>query len=262
MNILLTGYKGFIGSNMLNALKDEHTVYTYEWGERFPYSLSGLDWVLHIGAISYTTEQDVDKLMAQNYEFSVELFEKCKKERVNLQYSSSASVYGLESDFKETSKCQPKNGYAWSKYLFDRYVRMAEPSVNIVQGFRYFNVYGPNEDHKGKQASPYHQFRKQAKETGVIKLFEGSEDFNRDFVPVETVIDIHKKFLNIPKSGIFNLGTGKTKSFLDVAKEIAAEYNAEIKYIPMPEILKDSYQKYTCADLTLLNEVLCHHSKN
>jgi len=121
-----------------------------------------------------------------------------------------------------------------------------------VQGFRYFNVYGPHEDHKGSQASPYHQFTKQAQETGTIKIFKGSENFLRDFVPVETVVDVHKQFFNVKETGIWNVGTGKPKSFKSVAEEIAEKYNAEIVEIPFPEHLKDQYQEYTCADLTKL----------
>jgi ADP-L-glycero-D-manno-heptose 6-epimerase len=106
------------------------------------------------------------------------------------------------------------------------------------------------------QASPHSTFAKQAKETGIIRVFENSEKYFRDFVPVETVIDVHKKFLKIDESGTFNIGTGTPESFLDIANKIAKEYNAEIQIIPMPERLKSSYQQYTCADLTLLNKTL------
>jgi ADP-L-glycero-D-manno-heptose 6-epimerase len=122
-----------------------------------------------------------------------------------------------------------------------------------VQGFRYFNVYGSGEEHKD-QPSPYTAFEKQAKETGVIKLFKGSENYKRDFVPVETVCAVHKKFLNVEKSGIWNVGTGIATSFEDVAKLVAEKYGATIEYIPMPENLKNQYQAYTCADLTKLKQ--------
>jgi ADP-L-glycero-D-manno-heptose 6-epimerase len=116
-------------------------------------------------------------------------------------------------------------------------------------------VYGKFEDHKGDQASPYSKFRKQA-ETGTIKLFEGSSNFRRDFVPVETVIDVHKKFFDITESGVWNVGTGVAKSFEDVAQQIASETGAKIEEIPMPEHLRGGYQTYTRADLTKLYETI------
>ena len=136
--------------------------------------------------------------------------------------------------------------------MFEKYLTEHKQTA-IVQIFRYFNVYGPEgEEHKGTQASPYCQFKKQAEENGYINVFEGSENYKRDFIHVSDVIDIHKKFFNINKSGIFNVGSGHTKSFLDVANT----FNVPIKEIPMPEHLKNSYQKYTCADLTKITKTI------
>lgn len=257
MKILITGYKGFIGQNMVNALRTEHDLTLFEWSDPLP-EFEGHDWCIHLGAISSTTASDVDQVLEQNYDFSRVVINRCEQFGVNLQYSSSASVYGLSDNFAEGAPKNPLSPYAWSKYLFDRYVEsfLAQGRFrNIrVQGFRYFNVYGPHEDHKGDQASPYHKFENQALETGVIKLFEGSENFYRDFVPVERVVDVHKKFLNVNASGIWNVGTGKPKSFQTVGEEVAAKYNARIEYIPMPENLKKQYQAWTCADLTRLSE--------
>lgn len=253
MKILITGYKGFIGQNMTNALKDKHELSFYEWGDE-PPELEGLDWVIHLGAVTSTTETDVDKVMRQNHDFSCVMLMACQVAGVNLQYSSSASVYGPTLNFNEDAPVSPQSPYAWSKYLFDRHVKINRFDKIVVQGFRYFNVYGPHEDHKGDQASPYHKFEKQARETGVIKLFDGSENFKRDFVPVETVIDVHEKFLNVKESGVWNVGTGRTTSFEDVAKNIADKYNAKIEYIPMPENIRAQYQTYTCADVTKLRK--------
>lgn len=254
MNIILTGYKGFIGGHMLTALESAgHSVSTYEWGESNLPSVMEQDWVIHIGAISSTTDRDIEKVMRQNFDFSRQLYNACKTYGVNFQYSSSASVYGLNSTFKEDARLDPRTPYAWSKYLFERYVR-DHPGGNIIQGFRYFNVYGPEgEEHKGDQASPHFKFTKQAKETGVIKLFKNSENFMRDFIQVQKVIKTHLDFLNINKSGLWNLGTGQASSFELVARTIAKEYNARVEYIDMPDILKDSYQAYTCADMQNLN---------
>lgn len=254
MKILVTGHRGFIGQNMVNALKNEHTLSFYEWGDS-PPELEGLDWVIHLGAISSTTEHDVEKVMKQNHDFSCIMLMACQIHGVNLQYASSASVYGLNTkNFKEDADLKPSSPYSWSKYLFDRHVKSQNFNNIYVQGFRYFNVYGPHEDHKGDQASPYHKFEQQAKTTGIIKLFENSDQYYRDFVPVETVVDVHKKFFNVKKSGIWNVGTGQARSFQDIAEEIAQKYNANIEYIPMPDKLKNQYQTYTQADITELKK--------
>jgi ADP-L-glycero-D-manno-heptose 6-epimerase len=255
MKILVTGHRGFIGSNLYDFLSKKHDVSGFEWGEKFPgYDF---DWIIHLGAISSTTETDVEKIMIQNYDFSVNLLKNCIKNKVNLQYASSASVYGHNKEFKEDSKVDPKTPYAWSKYFFDLYLSKRKFDI-IVQGFRYFNVYGPGEEKKGDQASPYHKFKKQYVETGKIKVFENSQNYLRDFIHVEKVCETHEKFLSIKESGLWNLGTGQTKSFLDVALSIAPIEC--IEYVPMPENLKNGYQKYTCADLSKLNNTLYKYS--
>lgn len=255
MKILITGHQGFIGSNMFDSLSKSHTIFTYEWGDPLP-NIKGLDWVIHIGAISSTTERDVEKVMKQNYDFSCWLLDSCIDSGVNFQYSSSASVYGFNKDFRESASVDPRTPYAWSKYLFERYanslIDLATTKGTYIQGFRYFNVYGPGESHKGDQASPYEKFKQQFQKHGYITVFENSEKYLRDFVPVEQVINVHEEFLNVPESGIWNIGTGKAISFQSVAES----FNAPIKIIPMPETLKNSYQEYTCADLTNLTETL------
>lgn len=253
MKILITGYQGFIGQNMVNALKDDHELSYYDWGNE-PPEMEGLDWVIHLGAVADTTETDVEKVMKQNHDFSCIMLMACQMNNVNLQYASSASVYGTGTDFREDAQKSPASPYAWSKYLFDRHVTAQKFDGIRVQGFRYFNVYGPHEDHKGNQASPYFKFEKQAQETGVIKLFENSDQYQRDFVPVETVVDVHKKFFDVKESGIWNVGTGRPTSFESVARMVADKYNARIEYIPMPDNIKAHYQSYTCADLTKLRK--------
>lgn len=252
MNILLTGYKGFIGSHLLRALKKEgHRVTTYEWGEILP-SVIGQDWVIHVGAISSTTERDIEKVMRQNVDFTIDLYESCRTFGVNFQFASSASVYGLNTEFAEFSPLDPRTPYAWSKYLCERYMTSNEGG-NTVQIFRYFNVYGPQgEEHKGSQASPFCQFKMQSEKFGQIKVFEHSEKYQRDFIHVSDVVDYHLKFLKCRRDGIFNIGKGKTMSFLDVAKT----FDVPIIEIPMPESLRHSYQEYTCADMTKTRSVL------
>jgi ADP-L-glycero-D-manno-heptose 6-epimerase len=254
MKILVTGYKGFIAPHIINALHD-HEVDVYEWGELF-HGVYGYDWVIHVGAISSTTERNVDKVLLQNYEFSKRIFDDCKTFGVNLQFSSSASVYGLGKDFSESSQVDPRNAYAWSKYLFERYANQNQGG-NIVQIFRYFNVYGPGEDHKGNQASPFNQFERQHRATGKVKVFHNSDQYRRDFIHVDRIAELHRKFLDIPESGLWNFGTGQTQSFLDVAKT----FTDNIEYIDMPEQLKCSYQTYTCADTIKLNRTLDKYTK-
>jgi len=256
VNILLTGYKGFIGSHMLTALEAAgHNVSTFEWGEVAP-SIMEQDWVIHMGAISSTTERDVDKVLRQNYDFTRQLYNACKTYGVNFQFASSASVYGLGNNFKEDAPVDPRTPYAFSKYLVERYIH-DHPMGATTQVFRYFNVYGPEgEEHKGDQASPYYKFTQQAKVHGRIKLFDNSRNYHRDFIHVSDVVNTHLKFLDIPESGLWNLGTGKTKSFYDVATEIGIKYPSIVEQIPMPKELESSYQKYTCADRTELDKYL------
>lgn len=257
MKILITGHKGFIGQHAVEKCQSLNIPYiTYEWGEPYP-DLLGVTHAMHFGAISSTTETDVEKVMRQNYDCSLRLLVDCDYRSIHMQWSSSASVYGLGEVFTEDAPVDPRTPYAWSKYLFERFCNKNK-GLNIpVQGFRYFNVYGDKgEDHKGDQASPYHKFRKQATETGVIRIFEGSENYLRDFVHVDQVLDTQFKFLNIKDSGIWNIGTGVAKSFRTVAEEVVEKYGGEIEEIPMPENLKNSYQRYTCADLTKLNSTL------
>lgn len=254
MKVLITGYKGFIGQNLVKYIKDntDWELSLYEWGEDI-LSVMEQDWVIHIGAISSTTERDLDKVMRQNVDFTKTLFDACKTYGVNLQYSSSASLYGMGQDFKETAQLDPRTPYAWSKYLCEYYHKQHQGG-NIVQGFRYFNVYGNYEEHKGSQGSPISQFSQQAK-SGEIKLFYNSEQYQRDFVAVEDVCRVHIEFIKkVKTSGIWNVGTGKTCSFQRIADLISKKYNASIKYVDMPEILKHSYQEYTCADLTNLED--------
>ena len=249
MKILLTGYKGFIGSHMFRALEAHgHDVSVDDWGEILP-SVMEQDWVIHMGAISSTTERNIEKVMQQNVDFTQQLYQACHAFGVNFQYASSASVYGLVSTFREDAELDPRTPYAWSKYLTERYIQR-HPMGPRAQIFRYFTVYGPEgEEHKGSQASPYAQFKRQAKETGRIQVFEGSDRFLRDFVPVSKIVDTHLKFLTVKESGIWNVGTGQPRSFMSVAEE----FGVPVTTVPMPDILKDSYQKYTCADMTRYN---------
>jgi ADP-L-glycero-D-manno-heptose 6-epimerase len=235
MRILITGYKGFIGQNMVKALPD-HDLDLCEWGD--DYSLYGIDRVIHLGAISDTRCDDWVALRKQNVGYSITLMERCQEYEIPIQLASSASVYGPDNTtFKETDPVAPANLYAESKALIERYFHEMRP-IAPVQIFRYFNVYGPHEDHKGDQASPFHKFCEQAK----------------DFIHVDEVIKIHKRFFKVQDSGIWNVGSGHTMSFFDIARLASYEFSAKIETIPMPSL--NGYQKYTRADMTKLNRTL------
>jgi ADP-L-glycero-D-manno-heptose 6-epimerase len=261
MKVLVTGSKGFIGQNLLEKLPSDWFVTSFDIKDNpetrpRDLDLSGVNWVVHIGALSSTTEKDVRRVMDLNLSWSIELLEEAEKARANFQWSSSASVYGRSNQpMKEADRANPRNLYAMSKYLFEEYVKNSQSNI-IRQGFRYFNVYGPHEDHKGSQASPYHQFARQARETGVIQVFEGSESCLRDFIHADRVVDAHLKMMSVHDSGIFNVGTGNPRSFLDVARDVALFYNARIEVVPFPDHLKEHYQYYTCADTSMLDSII------
>jgi ADP-L-glycero-D-manno-heptose 6-epimerase len=251
MHILVTGHRGFIGQNMVHGLAPDHKVTGYEWGDA-PYSLDGVDWVIHLGGISSTTCTDQQALKTQNYDFTVNLVERCVQRNIPIQIASSASVYGTQNTtFKETDPVDPRTPYAKSKAAIEAFCGGLDPS-SPVQLFRYFNVYGPHEDHKGDQASPQHKFAKEAEKTGRVRLFVGSKEFCRDFISVQQVVQIHKAFFYVQESGIWNVGSGIAMSFYEVALGICPN----IEWISMPENLKSGYQKYTQADLTKLNQIL------
>lgn len=258
MKILVTGHKGFIGQNLTSYFMQQG--YEVEGWEYMPNTIpdpSSYDWVVHLGAISDTTFSDIDQIMEQNYEYSLRLLQVCNTMGINFQYASSASVYGPTQHFTEDGLLFPQSPYAWSKYLFDRFVTQNLDDFDItVQGFRYFNVYGPYENNKKEQASPYTKFINQAIENNVIKIFENSANYFRDFVCVEDVCKVHKKMMETTSEGIYNVGTGNPVSFETVAKIIASKYEVNIEYIPIPDNLKLQYQKYTNADLNKLNSII------
>lgn len=291
--IIVTGGAGFIGSNIVKHLnqaghQDILVVDDLTEGHKFR-NLVGLqiqDYmdksvflkciknnesfgqdiqaIFHEGACSDTTEWNGQFMMENNYEYSKSVFHYAIERGVPFLYASSAAVYGAGKIFKEEKQFEsPLNVYGYSKYLFDQYVRQHEHMINSqVVGFRYFNVYGPNEQHKGSMASVAFHLNNQLKDTGKIKLFEGCDgyangDQHRDFVYVDDVAAVNLWFMQNPKStGIFNLGTGRSQPFNDIAKSVIAWHNrGELEYIPFPEHLKGCYQSFTQADISKLRNV-------
>lgn len=281
--IIVTGGAGFIGSNIIKGLNDlgiDDILVVDNIGTSNKYlNLNGLKFkdilhkddflqrlgqfehvetVFHQGACSSTTETDGNYMLRNNYEYTKSMLKACVNWKSKLIYASSASVYGNgENGFVEKVECEyPLNVYASSKWLFDNYLRNSFAKLEIpVVGLRYFNVYGPQENHKGSMASVAYHFFKQIQEGGKMKLFEGSETFLRDFVYVEDAVKVNLFFLENTISGIFNCGTGEARSFLDMAKVFQGlNPGSDIEFVPFPDHLKGKYQTYTCADLDALRK--------
>jgi ADP-L-glycero-D-manno-heptose 6-epimerase len=242
--IILTGSSGFIGQNFLKQLSEP--VICVEKDDCFKFLSSFDRWdevslILHQGAISSTTERNIATLHHHNVAFTLQLFDYAIKYQIPVKFASSASVYG-----NTNGQINPLNYYAITKLQIDYFIQDNLDKFSHISSYRYFNVYGSGEDHKGDQASPISKFTKQIKETGKLKLFEGSDKFLRDFVCVNDIVNIVLN--NEAPSGIYDLGTGNPISFQEVAELVAKKEGGEIEYIPFPEHLQGKYQTYTCAD--------------
>ena len=298
MYYIVTGAAGFIGSRLVEALNRRGVseiiavdnlahadkfrnlagceIADYVDQSEFLSEIEKLDGaveaVFHQGACSDTTETDGRYMMENNYRYSRRLLEWCQGEDVPLIYASSAAVYGAGPDFREERRCEnPLNVYGYSKFLFDQTVRRTLPETNSqIVGLRYFNVYGPNEAHKGHMASvAFHAFN-QFRVEGRVKLFVGSGGYGdgeqrRDFVHVDDAVAVNLWMLERRGvSGIFNCGTGRAQTFNEVAAAVintlrgtraSAQELAEeklIHYVPFPAQLQGKYQSYTQADLSML----------
>ena len=260
--IILTGSQGFIGQNFLKHLKEP--VIEVEQQNCFEFLHNFENWnevslILHQGAISSTTERNINKLHHYNVEFTLLLFEKAIEYQIPVKFASSASVYG-----NTQGDINPLNYYAITKLQVDYFIQDNLNKFSSIQSYRYYNVYGNQEDHKGDQASPISKFTKQVRETGKLKLFTGSHEFLRDFVCVNDIVNV---VLNNDKpSGIYDLGTSNPISFQEVAELVIQKEGGEIEYIPFPDHLRDKYQTYTCAqkefDYNFMSvaSYLSHHS--
>jgi len=261
LRVCVTGASGFIGSNLVSLL-EEKRFEVIKCDPRDPESLSAdlliskiekgkVDAVIHLGAISSTVETDTVAISTNNILLSCRLLEKCITEGVPFSYASSASVYGSgELGFSEAQAMTPLNYYSISKASFDSFVLRKikdNPDAKIF-GMRYFNVYGSNEAHKKDMASPVYKFFDQSLKERKIRLFEGSENFKRDFIHVKDAAQITIDSIGFKESGIYNVGTGDATSFKEVAQIIAPLLDSEIIEIPFPVHLKEKYQVYTCSD--------------
>lgn len=285
--IIVTGGAGFIGSNVIRGLnessaeRDILVVDNLENGakhrnlNRLAFAdymdkrdlldalpkLGSVQAVFHQGACSSTTESDGRYMMENNYAYSKALLHFCLERGIPFIYASSAAVYGDgQAGFTETPECEyPLNVYGFSKLAFDNYVRRnALDAKSPVVGLRYFNVYGPQEAHKGRMASvAYHLFQQQSRGE-AMRLFEGSEGFKRDFVHVSDVVAVNLHFLQRGGSGIYNCGTGEARSFTDIAHALRAHTGkGELKSVPFPADLEGKYQRFTEASLAALRGTGC-----
>lgn len=243
--IILTGSSGFIGKKFLEKLKDNNII-CLEKDDCFNFLQTFSDWdqislILHQGAISSTTEKDINLLHQYNVSYTLQLFDYAIKYQIPVKFASSASVYG-----NTNGQINPLNHYAITKLQIDYFIQDNLDKFKSIQSFRYFNVYGEGEDHKGDQASPISKFTKQIRETGKLKLFEKSNQFLRDFICVDDVVNIVLN--NKHPSGIYDLGTSNPISFQEVAELVIRKEGGEIEFIPFPNHLQGKYQTYTCAD--------------
>lgn len=297
--VFVTGGAGFIGSNIAATLGEDRDLdvvvcdrlreaelgkwrnlakhpiadfvapeATFDWLEA---NRQDVEMVVHMGAISSTTEPDADRIIHNNFTLSRDLFRWCADRQRRLVYASSAATYGAgeqgfddDNDYEALARLRPLNTYGWSKALFDLFaVRQAARGDAPPQwvGLKFFNVYGPNEEHKHGMKSVAAQIWPKVREGQPVQLFksyrEGVPDGGqkRDFVYVRDAADVTAWLFRNPEvSGIYNLGSGRARTFEDMARQVfaAAGKNAQIDYVPMPETIRDKYQYFTEARMTRL----------
>jgi len=295
--IIVTGGAGFIGSNLLAGLEGRGELVVVDWlgqGEQWrniakreladiirpedlPNYLASLsadqvEAIIHMGAISATTEQNVDRIIENNVRLSLDLFRWCGRHKVRFLYASSAATYGdgsqgfVDDDSIDAlSALRPLNAYGWSKHVVDRRLaRMLREGGGLPPqcvGLKFFNVYGPNETHKGNMRSVVHQLQPKVAAGEAATLFRSHRpDYEdggqlRDFIYVKDVVDVVTWLFDHPEvQGLYNVGTGQARSFADLAKAVFAANgrDPELQFIDTPESIREKYQYFTEADMSKL----------
>lgn len=299
--IILTGGAGFIGSCILKYLNDQnlsnvvivddltgdlkwknllgkqfieyvHKDELFQW-LRVPGRASEIEAIIHMGACSDTTEMDVNYLMENNYRFTFKLAEYALKNEHRFIYASSAATYGDGSQgFSDNhdllDSLRPLNPYGFSKHLFDMWAKK-QNVLDLIVGLKFFNVFGPNEQHKGRMASVVYNLLPKIQEEKVIKLFKSNDpdhfkdgEQKRDFIYVKDVAAIVYQFLKNDVGGIYNIGSGVASTWNSLADAMFKSINmpTHIEYIDMPKDLEGKYQNYTCAEISKLKKVLKNYS--
>lgn len=286
--VVITGAAGFIGSGLVRKLNDlglthlvvvdwfddetkwknlngkqvaEH-VSPFELFEWLKGRAEDIQAVVHLGAISDTLEMDVDHLIENNYRYSVDLAEYCLTHDIRFVYASSAATYGdgsqgFSDDSDKVKDLRPLNPYGFSKQLFDQWA-LIQGGLQTIAGIKYFNIFGPNEWHKGRMASPIPKMVKTVQEEGVIRLFKSNHpDYKdgmqkRDFLYVKEAVEMTYQILASNRAGLYNVGSGQATPWNDLASYVfeALDQKKHIEYIDMPETLSSQYQNYTCADMS------------
>lgn len=232
-----------------------------------PATLGRFDVIFHLGACSATTEKNAEYLMRNNYEFTKVLAEWSLTEGTRFVYASSAATYGdgslgMDDELEDLHRLRPLNMYGYSKHLFDLHAKRTGMDKSIV-GMKYFNVYGPNEDHKADMRSVVHKAYGQILQTGKVQLFKSDRpDYKdgeqmRDFLYVKDAIKMTLHLATEPAAaGLYNLGSGQAHTWVQLVTAIFAALGKEpvIEFVPMPEHLKAKYQYYTCADINRLRK--------